>query len=381
MTRVRGDWIDRAETRAVMRMLGEAGHRALFVGGCVRNALLGQPVTDIDIATDALPDRVMALATGAGLHPVPTGIDHGTVTVVSGGLPHEVTTFRRDVATDGRRAVVAFSDDVAQDAMRRDFTMNALYAEADGTLVDPLGGLADLNARRLRFVGAAEDRIREDTLRILRFFRFHAFYADADRGFDPGDLAAIGANLAGLETLSRERVGAEMLKLLAAPDPAPSIAVMAQTGVLAQALPGAVPDFLAPLVHLEEGVEPDPIRRLAALGGEDAADRLRLSKAQARQLDLLRSAVAEGAGPGELAYRHGAQTARDVMLLRSAMAGQPLPDGLEREIATGAAAAFPVSAADLRPGLEGPALGARLRELEDRWIASGFALTRDDLLS
>ena len=233
----------------------------------------------------------------------------------------------------------------------------------------------------MRFVGRAEDRIREDYLRILRFFRFHAWYADEDGGFDASDLAAIGANLAGIETLSRERVGAEMLKLLAAPDPAPSVAVMAQTGVLAQVLPGAVPEFLAPLIHLEGDVGADTIRRLAALGGEDVANRLRLSKAKARRLDLLRDGMAGSAGPGELAYRNGHEAARDVMLLRGAMAGQPLPEGLQEEIAMGAAAAFPVSSADLRPGLEGPALGRKLKELEDRWIASGFTLTRDDLLS
>ena len=381
MTRVTGDWISRAETQAVMRTLEDAGHRALFVGGCVRNALLDEPVTDIDIATDASPEQVMELGTAAGLHPVPTGVDHGTVTVVSGGLPHEVTTFRRDVETDGRRAVVAFSRDVAEDARRRDFTMNALYADAEGALVDPLGGLADLQARRVRFVGRAEDRICEDYLRILRFFRFHAWYADDDGGFDPGDLAAIGVNLAGLETLSRERVGAEMLKLLAAPDPAPSVGVMAQTGVLAHVLPGAAPDFLAPLVHLEGSASADPVRRLAALGGEEMAGRLRLSKAQARQLALLRDGMAGSNGAGELAYRHGADAAWDVMLLRAAMAGQPLAEGLDDEIAAGAAATFPVTSADLRPAFEGPALGRKMKELEDRWIASGFTLTRDALLS
>ena len=383
MTRVQGAWIARPETRAVMTMLEGGGHRALFVGGCVRNALLGVPVTDIDIATDALPERVTTLAKAAGLHPVPTGVDHGTVTVVSQGVPHEVTTFRKDIETDGRRAVVAFSTEVADDAKRRDFTMNALYATAGGDLIDPLGGLADLRARLVRFVGNATDRIREDYLRILRFFRFHAWYANAEDGYDPDELAAIGANLAGLETLSKERVGAEMLKLLAAPDPAPSVAVMAQAGVLACVLPGATPEFLAPLVHLEDGVdvEDDAIRRLAALGGDTVADRLRLSKAQVKRLTLLRSGIAGVEGPAELAYRHGAAMARDLLILRRAVAGQPFPADMETRIAHGAAAVFPVSSADLRPDFEGSALGRKLKDLEDRWIASGFVLDRDDLLS
>jgi poly(A) polymerase len=168
-------------------MLERAGHAALFVGGCVRNALLGQGVTDIDIATDATPEEVLALAAGAGLKAVPTGAEHGTVTVVSGHFPYEVTTFRRDVETDGRRAVVAFSRDIAEDAARRDLTINALYARSDGLVLDPGGhGLADLAARRVRFVGDPAVRIAEDFLRILRFFRFHAWYGDPARGLDSG---------------------------------------------------------------------------------------------------------------------------------------------------------------------------------------------------
>ena len=228
--RITGDWITRESTQALMKALNDAGHKALVVGGCVRNALLGVPVADVDIATDALPEEVMRIALAAKMKPVPTGIDHGTVTVVSGSIPHEVTTFRKDVETDGRRAVVAFATDVADDAHRRDLTINALYALADGTLVDPLGGLPDLKARRVRFIEDAEARIREDYLRALRFFRFHAYYGDPAVGMDPEALAAIAANLDGLDTLSRERVGAELLNLLAAPDPAPAVAAMAQTG-------------------------------------------------------------------------------------------------------------------------------------------------------
>lgn len=228
--------------------------RSLSVG-CVRNALLGAEASDIDIATDAHPERVVELAAGAGLKAIPTGIEHGTVTVVSGGIPHEITTFRRDVETDGRRATVAFSDTVSEDAARRDFTMNALYARPDGTLLDPLGGLPDLNARHVRFIGQAKDRIREDYLRSLRYFRFHAWYGDAAAGFDPDALDAIASNLDGLERLSRERVGAEILKLLAAPDPAPAIAAMRGAGVLGAVLPGADDRSLAVLVSLEQAAD------------------------------------------------------------------------------------------------------------------------------
>lgn len=366
--KITGDWI--APAAPVFAML--AGHRALFVGGCVRNALLGAPVSDVDIATDARPDRVMALAAAVGLRAVPTGIDHGTVTILHQGSAYEVTTFRRDVETDGRHAVVAFSDDVAEDAARRDFTMNALYAEADGTVIDPLGGLPDLQARHVRFVGDPDARIREDYLRILRFFRFHAIYGRAYP--DAEALAACAANLDGLSDLSRERVGAEVKKLLAARDPAPSVASMAATGVLARILPGADPTALAVLVHLEGDLVPDPIRRLALL---TPTSDLRLSRAEATRLALIATAAREGSDPAALAYRSGVPVARDVALVRGALLGC-VPDlgGLD----AAAGAVFPVAARDLMPALSGPALGQRLKALEEEWIASGFRLTKDQLL-
>lgn len=377
--RIAGGWLDHPGTRAVCGMLTCAGHRALFVGGCVRDSLLDRPVGDIDIATDARPDRVMALADAAGIRAVPTGIDHGTVTLIAGDLAHEVTTFRADVETDGRHAVVRFSDDVATDAARRDFTMNALYTTPEGEVVDPLGGLTDLRARRVRFVGDPAARIAEDHLRILRFFRFHAWYGDSADGMDAEALAAIAAGSDGLSRLSRERIGAEMRKLLSAPDPAPAVAAMRSTGVLRQVLPGADDRALAPLVHLEGDRPVSWTRRLAVLGGTGAADTLRLSKAEAKALDTLIDGVGNGMGPGELGYRIGAEAASDVLLLRGALLETP-PTARDFDIAADAAeATFPVRPKDLMPRYEGAELGDRLRELETRWIASGFALTRDQL--
>ncbi|MFP4406086.1 CCA tRNA nucleotidyltransferase [Rhodosalinus sp.] len=383
--KVAGDWIARPESRRICAMLNDAGHRALFVGGCVRNAILGVPVTDIDIATEARPERVLALAEAAGLKAVATGADHGTVTVVAGGHPHEITTFRRDVETFGRHAVVAFSDDIREDAARRDFTMNALYALPDGTVVDPLGvGLTDLEARHVRFVGDAETRIREDYLRILRFFRFSAWYGDPQAGFDPAALAAIAATVEGLAELSAERVGAEIKKLLAAPDPVPAVAVMARTGALSQVLPGATPLLLGPLRHAEtmEGVGPEPIRRLVALGaGEVEGRALRLSKREMQKLSLLQHLMASRSDPAELGYRHGAEVARDALLLQAAARGAPVPKGALQAAAAGASHRFPVAARDLMPVYEGAALGDKLEELERRWIDSGFRMTREELLA
>ncbi|MCM2561951.1 CCA tRNA nucleotidyltransferase [Lutimaribacter sp. EGI FJ00015] len=380
--RITDDWINEPGLQRVFALLTDAGHQALLVGGCVRNALLGAPVSDMDIATDARPETVLRLAKGSGIKAVPTGIDHGTVTLVENGIPHEVTTFRRDVATDGRRAVVAFADDVAEDARRRDFTMNALYARADGTVIDPLGGLPDLQARRVRFIEDPTQRIEEDYLRILRFFRFHAWYGDAQAGLDADALAAIATHLDGLPKLSRERVGAEMTKLLAAHDPAPAVAAMRGVGVLAAVLPGADDTALAPLVHLEgqHAISPDPMRRLAALGGHEVDERLRLSKANARRLAEYRAGLEADLPPAALGYRHGGDAARDILLLRAAMMGQPLDPLAVARASEGAAQVFPVKAADLMPEYQGPALGVRLNELEQRWIDSGFALTRDQLL-
>lgn len=379
--KIAGEWIEAAHVQQVLHMLTDAGHQAFLVGGCVRNALLGQPVADIDISTDAMPERVVALAGATGLKAVPTGIEHGTITVVAEGVGHEITTFRRDVETDGRRAVVAFSTRIEDDAARRDFTMNALYADATGAVVDPMGGLADLWARRVRFVGDADERIREDLLRILRFFRFHAWYGDPEEGLDADGLAACAANSAGIETLSRERIGHEMRRLLAAPDPSQSVAAMQATGILARVLPGADARALAPLVHLEPPYAPDWIRRLCVLGGTGHADGLRLSRAEARRAETLAAALAVGESAAVTAYRHGAEIARDVVLVMAASAGTEPPAGWEDRVAQGTTAVFPVASGDLMPVFSGAALGARLRELEERWIASGFELSREQLLA
>lgn len=378
--KITGDWLTQPGFQQLCLTLGDAGFRALAVGGCVRNTVLGEPVADVDIATDARPETVSVLAEKAGFRLLPTGIDHGTVTVIAHGSPYEVTTFRRDVETDGRRAVVDFATEVADDARRRDLTMNALYADATGRLVDPLGGLPDLLARRVRFVGDADARIREDYLRILRFFRFHAWYADPAGGFDAEGLAASAANSAGIETLSRERIGAEMRKLLAAPDPAPAIAAMAQAGVLAHVLPGADPRSLPVLVHLDGDHPPRWLRRLAVLGGENASARLRLSRAEAGDLDRLRQTCGSALSPVALGWKLGAELGADAILAHAALLEHPPAPGWQAEVARGAAAKFPVTAADLMPGLTGPALGKRLAALEQRWLDSDLSLDKAALL-
>lgn len=380
--KITGEWLDNPHTRAVCHALEKVDHRALFVGGCVRNSLLGAPVRDVDIATDARPEEVTRILKEAGFKVLPTGIDHGTVTVIAGGIPHEVTTFRHDVKTDGRRAVVAFSDSVADDARRRDFTMNALYADTSGKVIDPLDGYGDLEARRVRFIENANERIREDYLRTLRFFRFHAWYGDPQGGLDQLGLAAIAQNLDGLDLLSHERVGAEMMKLLSAPDPTQSVAAMRATGVLNRILPGGDDRALGPLVHLEtqNHIAADALRRLASLGGENPTVRFRLSKKEAQTLRVLRSGVESTDSPERLGYRLGFDHARDIFLLRSALFETPLGTKALHQCKKGASAQFPVKPTDLMPEFSGPALGMRLKQLENRWIDSVFTLSASDLL-
>ena len=375
-------WLNDPKVARVCAAIEAGGYDIFFVGGCVRNVVLDEVASDIDMSTNAHPETVMKLAKDAGLKAIPTGIDHGTVTVVSSGTPYEITTFRRDVETDGRRAVVAFSDDIIDDARRRDFTMNALYARPDGSIVDPLGGIQDVLDRRVRFIEDADQRIREDYLRTLRFFRFSAWYGAIDQGFDLDALNAISSNLDGLETLSAERVGMEMVKLFNATDPAVAVAVMRQTGVLNVVLQGADDAWLAPLIHVESlwDLSPDPIRRLAALGGSGVEIALRLSKVQARLLMQYRDGIESMAGAGELGYRLGMDVAKGIVALRCAYSGSPPVNEMLDRVVVGSAAKFPIKASDLTNMFSGPALGKRLKELEAEWIASNFTKTKEQLL-
>jgi poly(A) polymerase len=380
MSKISGDWLTNPATQHVAAVISGAGYQIYFVGGCVRNALLNTSVSDIDMATNALPNIVIELCTKAGLKAIPTGIDHGTVTIISNDIPHEITTFRTDIATDGRHADVAFSDNITDDALRRDFTMNALYADQTGTISDPVNGLPDLLTRRVKFVGDPHERINEDYLRILRFFRFHAWYGDPSAGLDADGLAACAEGLAGVPNLSRERVGAEMIKLLSATNPAPAVASMAQAGVLQIVMEGADPKALAPLEHFENGRAPDWRRRAAVLGGNSLREAWRLSKKDAFHMAELRNALGSAASVAELAYRHGANLALNASLARAAIFETPPATSLDQDIERGVAATFPVKASDL-PNLNGPELGNKLRNLEASWIKSNFTMSKDDLLA
>ena len=381
-TTVSGGWLRAHATQTVFSMLTEAGYMAFVVGGCVRDTLLDRPVSDVDFATDAHPDTVMELASARAIKALPTGIDHGTVTLVIDGRGFEVTTFREDIRTDGRRAVVSFADSPETDATRRDFTINAIYADHAGRILDPADGLADIPARRIRFIGDPDARISEDALRILRFFRFFAQIGDPTSGPDADGLAACAKGAPLLDRLSSERIGSEMRKLLSAPNPAPALASMQAAGVLHQVLPGAEAANIAPLVHVERDRPPRWLRRLAALGGHDPRDRLRLSNAELRALQATRSALeSDPLDISRNAYWLGADAATDAALIASASMATLPPDDLEAQAETGATARFPVRASDFEGRIApGPELGKALKRLEKAWVTSGFSLSRDELL-
>ena len=381
--KINGSWITAPGAQKAISLLVDAGHETYFVGGCVRNDLLGYDVKDIDIASASSPETTVSLAKNAGIAFLPTGIEHGTVTLIMEGQSFEVTTFRTDVATDGRHAEIAFSYDLKEDARRRDFTMNALYATADGTVIDPLDGLDDLRAQRIRFINDADQRIREDYLRILRFFRFSAWYGNKYIGFDAEALYAISENLTGLERLSKERIGAEMIKLLAAPDPSPSIAAMRSTGVLQNIIAGADDRLLSLFVHLEteNGLPSDTIGRLAILGGQDVQHQLRLSNQQTKTYETLRACMANTMPPHELGYRYSEHIALISIALRAASFETPISKLDLYSAKQGALAQFPLSGQDLKDRFQDAELGRVLKDCEANWIASEFSLSKEDLLN
>jgi poly(A) polymerase len=392
--RVLGDapWLKAGPTARVLQLLDGHGEEARVVGGAVRNALLKIPTGDIDIATTALPDEVIRRAKAAGIKSVPTGIEHGTVTLVVDAQPFEVTTLREDAETFGRKAKVAFGRDWVRDAERRDFTINGLSVDADGVVHDHVGGLADLAARRVRFIGDPQQRITEDYLRILRFFRIHAAYGagEPDRA---GYLACIGART-GLATLSAERVRMEMLKLMIAQGAAGAIVAMTDGGLLLPIFGGiAYTGPFAAMIAAERllGLKPDAVRRLGALAvavTEDArrvATRLRLTNAETKALDSMghrwwRLAGMEEATARRRLYRLGADRYRDRLMLAWARAGADADSASWRELATlperWSAPKFPLKAADFiaRGIAEGPALGQVLALAEDAWLAADFPL-------
>ncbi len=390
-------WLRDGAVARLLAVLDGDGEEARVVGGAVRNALLHLPVGEIDVATTAVPQEVVRRVKAAGWKAVPTGIEHGTVTVVIAKHPFEVTTLRQDVETFGRKARVEFGRDWVADAQRRDFTINALSASATGEVFDYVGGRDDIAAQRVRFIGDPQARIAEDYLRILRFFRFYAHFAAGPP--DGAGLAACIRARAGLDQLSRERVRMELVKLVVAPRAAATLWVMAETGILGAVLGGVA--YMSSFEKLVEGeaelgLPADAVPRLGALGvavREDAermAERLRLSNAEADRLLALDgwwrvSPSAREQPAHALLYRLGPESFIDQVLIAWSRASSNAADADWHALATlpqrWTAPTFPLKSADfIRRGVpKGPALGAALRAAEAAWIAADFPVTRDAL--
>ena len=390
-------WLKDGALARLIAVLDRDGEEARVVGGAVRNALMRLPVGEVDVATSAPPEEVMRRVEAAGGKAVPTGIEHGTITAVIDGHAFEVTTLREDVETFGRKARVAFGRDWSRDAERRDFTINALSTTRDGKVFDYVGGLADIAASRVRFIGEPQRRIEEDYLRILRFFRFQAQFGKGAPDAD-GLLACIRER-AGLETLSRERVRTELLKLLVAPRATPALAVMLESGILGLVL-GGVP-FIASFENMVKveaalGVEPDALRRLGALGvwviedAERLGERLRLANVESERLAAIDlwwrvTSATDGQRARALLYRLGSQAFRDRALLAWARSQAGAADAAWCDLAMfpqrWTAPVFPLRAADFiaRGVAAGPPLGAALRAAEEAWIAADFPADRTAL--
>ncbi len=387
-------WLDWPELKAVFRIFADAGHEIRVVGGAVRDALLGRAVVDVDLATTAEPEQVIALVENGGLKTAPVGLSHGTVMVIAGNRTFEVTTLREDVETHGRHATVAFTDDWASDARRRDFTINALYASADGQLHDPLGGLKDIEDQKIRFIGDADARIKEDFLRILRFFRFNAEMGEVK--FDPASLQACGRQRAGMASLSADRVRGELFRLLIAPQAIPVVQTMSDHGHLVPILGGVTYAMRYERLVKREALlpsKPSSLLRLGALAlgvEEDAvrlSKRLNLSNRDARRLRnaagfrMLDSGLAE-ADAKALLYRVGGEAYRDMCLLISADRDcEPVPEILELP-QRWPVPKFPLRGRDLVAiGVEkGPRMSEILGVLEAEWIEDGFGTDRLALL-
>ena len=376
-------WMDAPAVRRLLAALAQGGVGARFVGGCVRDTLLGRAEidTEIDLAVDKAPDVVVRALEAAAIKVVPTGLKHGTVTAVIERRPFELTTLRRDVETDGRRAVVAFTDDWRVDASRRDFTFNALYAAPDGTLFDPFDGRTDLAAGRVRFIGDADRRIEEDRLRVLRFFRFYAWFGRPP--IDGEGFAACRRNAATLGALSAERVAKELLRLLAAPAPADALEAMVEAGALDHWLPEYLGTRILRALIDRESDRPDPLRRLAAIVPTPVvAKRLRLSTQETLRLELMLSPENEVQLAGETRnlraqiYRLGTSLFIDRVLL-----AVDAPGDWRAAVALARSWAppdLPVTGADvLKLGLKpGRKVGVLLDAVEHWWIAGDFAADR-----
>ena len=376
-------WLRNPSAQKLSKLYKSFGYQVLFVGGCVRNTILKMPVTDIDLATDAQPEEIIKIAKENNIRFVPTGLAHGTITLIIDNKNYQITTFRTDFDHDGRYAKVEFTESLLLDASRRDLTINALYCNHVGEVIDPLNGLDDIKKQKIKFIGNPNERIKEDNLRILRFFRFQAIYGNKNLEIDSVALEACHNHKSKLAALSKERITSELRKILSAPNPLEVIIKMNETGVLNELFQKVSIDSLEAYLKTEEKfkININWLGRLLSLQVTQEEESLKLTRCEFKFLKQTKSAIENQIHVLEFSYYNGVENGKIYSILQNFRHNIILSKNLLNQINSLATKKFPITAKDLMPEIRGKKLGEALRSLEDRWIKSNFTLSKKDLLA
>lgn len=376
-------WLRNPSAQKLSKLYKSFGYQVLFVGGCVRNTILKMPVTDIDLATDAQPEEIIKIAKENNIRFVPTGLAHGTITLIIDNKNYQITTFRTDFDHDGRYAKVEFTESLLLDASRRDLTINALYCNHVGEVIDPLNGLDDIKKQKIKFIGNPNERIKEDNLRILRFFRFQAIYGNKNLEIDSIALEACHNHKSKLAALSKERITSELRKILSAPNPLEVIIKMNETGVLNELFQKVSIDSLEAYLKTEEKfkININWLGRLLSLQVTQEEESLKLTRCEFKFLKQTKSAIENQIHVLEFSYYNGVENGKIYSILQNFRHNIILSKNLLNQINSLATKKFPITAKDLMPEISGKKLGEALRSLEDRWIKSNFTLSKKDLLA
>ena len=376
-------WLRNPSAQKLSKLYKNFGYQVLFVGGCVRNTILKKPVTDIDLATDAQPEEIIKIAKENNIRFVPTGLVHGTITLIIDNTHYQITTFRTDFDHDGRYAKVEFTESLLLDASRRDLTINALYCNHVGEVIDPLNGLDDIKKQKIKFIGNPNERIKEDNLRILRFFRFQAIYGNKNLEIDSIALEACHNHKSKLAALSKERITSELRKILSAPNPLEVMIKMNETGVLNELFQNVSIDSLEAYLKTEEKfkININWLGRLLSLQVTQEEERLKLTRCEFKFLKQTKSAIENQINVLEFSYYNGVENGKIYANLQNFRHNIILSKNLLNQINSLATKKFPITAKDLMPEVSGKKLGEALRSLEDRWIKSNFTLSKKELLA
>ena len=376
-------WLRNPSAQKLSKLYKNFGYQVLFVGGCVRNTILKMPVTDIDLATDAQPEEIIKIAKENNIRFVPTGLAHGTITLIIDNKNYQITTFRTDFDHDGRYAKVEFTESLLLDASRRDLTINALYCNHVGEVIDPLNGLDDIKKQKIKFIGNPNERIKEDNLRILRFFRFQAIYGNKNLEIDSIALEACHNHKSKLAALSKERITSELRKILSAPNPLEVIIKMNETGVLNELFQNVSIDSLEAYLKTEEKfkININWLGRLLSLQVTQEEESLKLTRCEFKFLKQTKSAIENQIHVLEFSYYNGVENGKIYSILQNFRHNIILSKNLLNQINSLATKKFPITAKDLMPEISGKKLGEALRSLEDRWIKSNFTLSKKELLA